>query len=123
MLSVWRSWSIRYLAKDVQTESDHTYPEVIFCEPAYLDSPIGSGFERNDDHSPLPVGPGQRFLREIYEALTANPARWAKTVMIVTYDEHGGFFDHVPPLPIPTDPPPPGGTTGGSRPPAHGYPA
>jgi phospholipase C len=52
------------------------------------------------------VGPGQRFLREIYEALTANPARWAKTVMIVTYDEHGGFFDHAPPLPIPTDPPP-----------------
>ena len=98
--------SIRHLAKDVQTESDHTYPEVIFCEPAYLDSPIGSGFERNDDHPPLPVGPGQRFLREIYEALTANPARWAKTVMIVTYDEHGGFFDHVPPLPIPTDPPP-----------------
>jgi phospholipase C len=98
--------SIRHLAKDVQTESDHTYPEVIFCEPAYLDWPIGSAFERNDDHPPLPAGPGQRFLREIYEALTANPARWAKTMMIVTYDEHGGFFDHVPPLLIPTDPPP-----------------
>jgi phospholipase C len=98
--------SIRHLAKDVKTESDHTYPEVIFCEPAYFDSPISSGFERNDDHPPLPVGPGQRFLREIYEALIGNPARWAKTVMIVTYDEHGGFFDHVPPLNIPTDPPP-----------------
>jgi phospholipase C len=98
--------SIRQLAKDVKTESNHTYPEVIFCEPAYFDSPISSGFERNDDHPPLPVGPGQRFLREIYEALTGNPARWAKTVMIMTYDEHGGFFDHVPPLPIPTDPPP-----------------
>jgi len=98
--------SIRQLAKDVKTERDHTYPEVILCEPAYFDSPISSGFERNDDHPPLPVGPGQRFLREIYEALTANPARWAKTVMIVTYDEHGGFFDHVPPLKIPTDPPP-----------------
>jgi phospholipase C len=97
--------SIRQLAKDVKTESDHTYPEFIFCEPAYFDSPISSSFERNDDHPPLPVGPGQRFLREIYEALTGNRARWAKTVMIVTYDEHGGFFDHVPPLPIPTDPP------------------
>ena len=97
--------SIRQLAKDVKTESDHTYPEVIFCEPAYFDSPVSSSFERNDDHPPLPVGPGQRFLREIYEALTANPARWAKTVMIVTYDEHGGFFDHVAPLAIPTDPP------------------
>lgn len=98
--------SIRQLSKDVQTESNHTYPEVIFCEPAYFDSPISSGFERNDDHPPLPVGPGQRFLREIYEALTANPARWAKTVLIVTYDEHGGFFDHVAPLAIPTEPPP-----------------
>ncbi len=97
--------SIRQLAKDVKTESDHTYPEVIFCEPAYFDSPVSSSFERNDDHPPLPVGPGQRFLREIYEALTANPARWARTVMIVTYDEHGGFFDHVAPLAIPTDPP------------------
>jgi phospholipase C len=67
--------SIRQLAKDVKHESDHTYPEVIFCEPAYLDSPISSGFERNDDHPSLPVGPGQRFLREIYEALTGNPTR------------------------------------------------
>ena len=38
----------------------------------------------------------------MYTALIANPARWARTVLIVTYDEHGGFYDHVPPLDIPT---------------------
>jgi phospholipase C len=34
--------------------------------------------------------------------LVANPARWARTALIVTYDEHGGFYDHVAPLDIPT---------------------
>jgi phospholipase C len=40
----------------------------------------------------------------VHDSLTANPARWGRTVMIYTYDEHGGFFDHVPPLPIPSAP-------------------
>jgi phospholipase C len=56
----------------------------------------------NDDHPPTGVTQGQAFLAEIYSALIANPARWARTVLIVTYDEHGGFYDHVPPLDIPT---------------------
>jgi len=96
--------SITFLAKDVQ-DNERKFPQVVFCEPSYLDSPVHAGFQPNDDHPPLPAGPGERFLREIYEALASNPARWARTVLLVTYDEHGGFFDHVPPLPIPTDPP------------------
>jgi phospholipase C len=98
--------SIRQLPRDIQSEDNRTFPQVIFCEPSYVDSPARLGFQPNDDHPPLSVGPGQAFLRNIYEALTSRAERWAKTVMIVTYDEHGGFFDHVPPLPIPTDPPP-----------------
>ena len=34
-------------------------------------------------------------------ALSANPVQWAKTAMFVTYDENGGFFDHVPPVTAP----------------------
>jgi phospholipase C len=45
---------------------------------------------------------GQAFVREIYETVTSNPARWQSTLLIVTYDEHGGFFDHVRPLAIET---------------------
>jgi phospholipase C len=45
------------------------------------------------------------FLRRVYEAVTCNPARWARTLMIVTFDEHGGFYDHVPPPPITFTPP------------------
>lgn len=96
--------SVQRLAADVQSPED--FPQVVFCEPAYADSPVMFGFQPNDDHPPLPVAPGQAFLRGIYQALTSNPARWAKTVLVVMYDEHGGFFDHVPPLPIRTDPPP-----------------
>jgi phospholipase C len=34
-------------------------------------------------------------------ALSTNPTQWAKTAMFVTYDENGGFFDHVPPVTAP----------------------
>ncbi|HEY4101826.1 MAG TPA: alkaline phosphatase family protein [Gemmatimonadales bacterium] len=80
-------------------------PQVVFIEPCYSDAPF-LGIEPNDEHAPRPVTQGERFLHDVYEALTANPKRWAKTLLIVTYDEHGGFFDHVPPLPIRFTPPP-----------------
>jgi phospholipase C len=75
-------------------------PSVIFIEPEYTDGPHG---DPNDDHPPTGVAKGQAFLADIYRTLTGNPDRWQKTMMIVTYDEHGGFFDHVPPLPIATN--------------------
>ena len=74
-------------------------PNVIFIEPEYSDGPRS---KPNDDHPPLGVAPGQAMLKDLYAVLTGNAERWAKTLLIVTYDEHGGFFDHVPPLPIPT---------------------
>lgn len=78
---------------------EKNFPSVVFIEPEYSDGP---GFRPNDDHPPTGVAGGQAFVGEIYKVLTSNPARWAKTLMIVTYDEHGGFFDHVDPLPIAT---------------------
>ena len=78
---------------------DRSFPPLIFIEPEYSDGP---GARPNDDHPPTGVAGAQSLLGEIYNILTSNPARWARTLMIVTYDEHGGFFDHVPPLPIET---------------------
>ena len=72
-------------------------PSVVFVEPEYTDGPHAAP---QDDHPPSGIAKGQAFLADLYETLTANPARWARTLLIVTYDEHGGFFDHVPPLPI-----------------------
>jgi phospholipase C len=75
-------------------------PNVVFIEPKYTDD-IVFWAASNDDHPPTGVAKGQDLLRVIYQTLIGNPALWAKTMMIVTYDEHGGFFDHAPPLPIP----------------------
>jgi phospholipase C len=53
------------------------------------------------DHPPTPALFGENTLSAIITALTANPIAWAKTVLFVTYDENGGFFDHVPPVTAP----------------------
>ena len=47
----------------------------------------------------MPMAYGERFLHDIYSALIDSP-RWGKSVLIYTYDEHGGFLDHVEPLNI-----------------------
>jgi phospholipase C len=55
----------------------------------------------DSDHPPAPTLFGELTLSAILAALTANPAQWAKTALFVTYDENGGFFDHVPPVTAP----------------------
>jgi phospholipase C len=85
---------------DMQKDPLPTRPQVILVEPSYQNGPHVGPDRPNDNHAPLAVGWGEEFLRRTYEAARSNPARWAKTLMIVSYDEHGGFFDHVPPLPI-----------------------
>jgi phospholipase C len=49
------------------------------------------------EHPPAPVTYGEAALAEVLNGLTANPEVWAKTALFATYDENGGFFDHVPP--------------------------
>jgi len=56
----------------------------------------------DSDHPPSPSAFGEATLSVIVSALMANPATWAKTVLLVTYDENGGFFDHVPPVTAPS---------------------
>lgn len=74
-----------------------TQPQVIIVEPSYQDGPHIGPDHPNDNHPPLAVGWGEDFLRRTYQAATMNPAVWAQTLMVVYYDEHGGFYDHVPP--------------------------
>ncbi|MCW3024988.1 MAG: Phospholipase [Solirubrobacterales bacterium] len=49
------------------------------------------------EHPPAPVTYGEVALSEVLHGLTSNPALWSKTAVFATYDENGGFFDHVPP--------------------------
>jgi phospholipase C len=83
-------------------------PPVTYIEPDLTDVPPGG-----DDHPPADIAAGQAFLKRIYDALANGPAnQWQKTLLIITYDEHGGFFDHVHPesrpLFNPQAPDPPG---------------
>jgi len=57
------------------------------------------------DHPPSPSVFGESILSLIVTAFRANPALWAKTVLFVTYDENGGFFDHVTPVTAPVGTP------------------
>ena len=51
----------------------------------------------DSEHPPAPVSYGEVALAEVLNGLTSNPAVWEKTALFATYDENGGFFDHVPP--------------------------
>jgi len=42
------------------------------------------------------VIPGETFLWDIWQAVSSSPA-WEKTLLLITYDEHGGTYDHVMP--------------------------
>jgi phospholipase C len=55
----------------------------------------------DSEHPPAPSLFGENDMSTILNALTANPAQWAGTVLFATYDENGGFFDHVPPVTAP----------------------
>jgi phospholipase C len=63
------------------------------------------GSVATSDHPPAPSLFGENTLSLIVGALAANPALWAKTALFVTFDENGGFFDHVPPVTAPAGTP------------------
>jgi hypothetical protein len=67
-------------------------PNVSFIDPHFIDIPPGA----NCDEPPADVRPGQDLVKQIVEAVVSSP-QWDRTLLIITYDEHGGFFDHVRP--------------------------
>ncbi len=64
-------------------------PPVSYIEPAYQLAP-------GDDHPPHNIKMGQAFIASIYEMLRNSPD-WEHTLLVITYDEHGSFYDHVTP--------------------------
>ena len=63
-----------------------------------------TGVGSSDQHPDHDMRAGEQLIKALYEAVRAGPG-WNHTLFVVTYDEHGGFFDHVPP---PEGVPPPG---------------
>jgi phospholipase C len=64
-------------------------PRYSFLEPSFLDNP-------NDQHPPHDVTAGEQFLFAIWQAVSSSPG-WNNTLLLITYDEHGGCYDHVMP--------------------------
>jgi phospholipase C len=61
----------------------------VFLEPSW-------GAKENSQHPNYNVALGEQFIHDVYYALRNGPA-WRQTLLIITYDEHGGCYDHVPP--------------------------
>ena len=71
-------------------------PNVSFVDPRFLitDAPFGSS---GDYHPASDIRMADLFLHQIYEAVTNSP-NWERTVLIINFDEWGGFYDHVAPV-------------------------
>ncbi len=65
-------------------------PQVAFVDPVFL------GAQENDEHPPTDVQIGQHYVSQLIATVFASPL-WSSTALFLTYDEHGGYFDHVPP--------------------------
>lgn len=71
-----------------------TLPAFVVVDPNFGLLPGGEG--GNDDHPDHDITFGQLFLASIYEAMVQSP-QWNRCMLVITYDEHCGFFDHVAP--------------------------
>ncbi|XP_059302329.1 non-specific phospholipase C4-like [Lycium ferocissimum] len=85
-------------------------PNYVVIEQRYFDLKALPG---NDDHPSHDVFEGQNFVKQVYESLRSSP-QWNEMLFIIVYDEHGGFFDHVP-TPV-TGVPSPDGIVGTTAP-------
>jgi phospholipase C len=75
-------------------------PSVCFVEPRFIGEQQGLS---GDDHPHADIRNGEAFLDSVYQAITASP-NWPNTVMVINFDEWGGFFDHVAPETAPVPP-------------------
>lgn len=100
-------------------------PQYTFLEPNFYNSlEYGPENDMHPDAAPLHLGMGisnvlngELLLCHVYQALRNGPA-WDRTLLVVTFDEHGGCFDHVPPPPAVS---PDGVVVPGSRPGGSGF--
>ncbi|RQP21903.1 alkaline phosphatase family protein [Piscinibacter terrae] len=79
-----------------------TLPAVSWIEPAWGGGGRWDEFKRqvgNDMHPVSDTTQAEEFVMNIYNALSSNPDSWAQTLFIITFDENGGTYDHLPPPP------------------------
>ena len=68
-----------------------SFPSYSFIEPRYYDE---FGNQETDMHPPSVVTLGEQLIADVYNCIRASKL-WPKTMLIITFDEHGGCYDHV----------------------------
>ena len=83
------------IASFLEDAASGTLRSVSWIDPAFTNfNPLG--FPVNDDHPPADIKDGQDLVLAVYDALAASP-QWDRSLLVIVYDENGGFYDHVPP--------------------------
>jgi phospholipase C len=82
---------VKPVKKFLRAASDGTLPSVSIVDP---------DFSHCSEENPQDIQLGESFAAEVIKAVMAGPL-WPKTLLIWLYDEHGGYYDHVPPPPAP----------------------
>ncbi len=73
-----------------------SFPRYVFIEPTY--DALNDGYSENSQHPVGLVSAGEILIKKVYEAIRKS-SFWRKSALVITYDEHGGFFDRVSPPP------------------------
>jgi phospholipase C len=79
----------------LQDAANGDLPSVAWIDPNFVDLSILES-NSNDDHPPSDVRSGQEMVMMVFRALAESPC-WKDTMLVITYDEHGGFYDHLAP--------------------------
>lgn len=95
-------WSLaashyRFFSQFLADASQGMLPNYSFIEPGYF-TDLFDNLMPNDEHPPHNVVYGEKLIADVYNAVR-NAGSWKKTLLIITYDEHGGCYDHVSPPP------------------------
>jgi len=96
------------LAQFRQDLESPTLPSYIFIEPNWGNMLLGTYKGGNSQHPMDDVAGGEGLIKAVYESIRASSC-WTRSALIIIYDEHGGFYDHVTPpggVPAPGDVPP-----------------
>jgi phospholipase C len=85
----------KYFSQFLADAASGNLPGYSFIEPHYF-ADIVTGTPPNDQHPPHDIRFAEKLVYDVYTAVRASP-RWDKILLLITYDEHGGCYDHVPP--------------------------
>lgn len=86
----FKTGGLKNIEKFFEDAAAGTLPQFCLIDPQFF----GSG--ANDDHPSHDVQLGQALMAAVYKALAESP-QWGSCLLVITNDEHGGFFDHVAP--------------------------